>query len=93
MKKWYYVIFIVCLYYFSHAFNEYVELYGLIRGVLVGVSIAFLCKLIFNVVTKTIIYIALICGILVFLVSAGYLELPSEFSNLLNLTHIFHIFF
>ena len=93
MKKWYYAIFLVCLYYFKQAFKDYVELYGLLEGVLVGLLIAFLCKLVFKVVTKTIIFIAIVCGILVFLVSSGYIELPAELANLFNLSHIFHSFF
>ena len=73
--------------------KSYVEVYGLIEGVLVGLTIAFLCKLVFKVVTKTIIFIAIVCGILVFLVSSGYIELPAELANLFNLSHIFHSFF
>ncbi|MDO4924964.1 MAG: hypothetical protein Q3980_04820 [Turicibacter sp.] len=96
MKKWYYAIFLVCLYLFNQAFKSYVEVYGLLEGILIGLVIAFLCKLVFKVVTKTIIFIAVVCGILVFLVSAGYIELPAELSNLLNLgmsfTHISHFF-
>ena len=86
MKKW-------CLFVFNQAFKSYVEVYGLIEGVLVGLTIAFLCKLVFKVVTKTIIFIAIVCGILVFLVSSGYIELPAELANLFNLSHIFHSFF
>lgn len=93
MKKWYYAIFLVCLFVFNQAFKSYVEVYGLIEGVLVGLTIAFLCKLLFKVMTKTIIFIAIVCGILVFLVSSGYIELPAELANLFNLSHIFHSFF
>ena len=78
MKKWYYAIFLVCLFVFNQAFKSYVEVYGLIEGVLVGLTIAFLCKLVFKVVTKTIIFIAIVCGILVFLVSSGYIELKMQ---------------
>ena len=84
MKKWYYAIFLVCLYYFNQAFKDYVELYGLLDGVLVGLSLAFLCKLVFKVVTKTIIFIAIVCGILVFLMSSGYLDVPVEVFNFLT---------
>ena len=84
MKKWYYAIFLVCLYYFNQAFKDYVELYGLLEGVLVGLLIAFLCKLVFKVVTKTIIFIAILCGIVVFLVSSGYLNVPVGILNFLT---------
>ena len=83
MKKWYYAIFLVCLYYFNQAFKDYVELYGLLEGMLVGLLVAFLCKLVFKVVTKTIIFIAIVCGILVFLMSSGYLDVPVEIFNFL----------
>ena len=96
MKKWYYAIFLVGLYFFNQAFKSYVEVYGLLEGLLVGLAIAFLCKLVFKVVTETVVFIAVVCGILVFLVSSGYIQLPSEISNLLNLgmsfTHISHFF-
>lgn len=85
MKKWYYIIFLVCLFFFNQAFKAYIELYGLIEGILVGLVIAFLCKLVFKVVTKTIIFIAVVCGLLVFLVSAGYIQVPEGISDLLNL--------
>ena len=84
MKKWYYAIFLVCLYYFNQAFKDYVELYGLLEGVLVGLSLAFLCKLVFKVVTKTIVFIAILCGIVVFLVSSGYLNVPVGILNFLT---------
>ena len=93
MKKWYYIIFLGSLFCFNQAFKSYVELYGLLEGVFVGLVIAFLCKLAFNVVTKTIIFIAIVCGLLVFLISSGYLTLPGELMNLFNLSHIFHSFF
>lgn len=84
MKKWYYAIFLVCLYYFNQAFKDYVELYGLLEGLLVGLLVAFLFKLVFKVVTKTIIFIAIVCGILVFLMSSGYLDVPVEVFNFLT---------
>ena len=93
MKKWYYLIFLGCLFCFNQAFKSDVELYGLLEGIFVGLVIAFLCKLAFKVVTKTIIFIAVVCGLLVFLVSSGYLTIPEEFVNLFNLSHIFHNFF
>ena len=84
MKKWYYAIFLVCLYYFNQAFKDYVELYGLLEGLLVGLSLAFLCKLVFKVVTKTIIFVAILCGIVAFLISSGYLDVPAEILNFLT---------
>ena len=81
MKKWYYAIFLVCLYYFNQAFKDYVELYGLLEGLLVGLLVAFLFKLAFKVVTKTIVFVAILCGILVFLMSSGYLDVPVELFN------------
>jgi len=85
MKKWYYAIFLVCLYYFNQAFKDYVELYGLLEGLLVGLLVAFLFKLAFKVVTKTIVFVAILCGILVFLMSSGYLDVPEELFNFFSL--------
>ncbi|MBQ4164386.1 MAG: hypothetical protein IJD87_04830 [Turicibacter sp.] len=85
MKKWYYAIFLVCLYYFNQAFKDYVELYGLLEGLLVGLLVAFLFKLAFKVVTKTIVFVAILCGILVFLMSSGYLDVPVELFNFFSL--------
>ena len=85
MKKWYYAIFLVCLYYFNQAFKDYVELYGLLEGLLVGLLVAFLFKLAFKVVTKTIVFVAILCGILVFLMSSGYLDVPVELFKFFSL--------
>ena len=85
MKKWYYGIFLVCLYYFNQTFKDYVELYGLLEGLLVGLLVAFLFKLAFKVVTKTIVFVAILCGILVFLISSGYVDVPVELLNFFSL--------
>ena len=85
MKKWYYAIFLVCLYYFNQTFKDYVELYGLLEGLLVGLLVAFLFKLAFKVVTKTIDFVAILCGILVFLISSGYVDVPVELLNFFSL--------
>ena len=85
MKKWYYAIFLVCLYYFNQAFKDYVELYGLLEGLLVGLLVAFLFKLACKVVTKTIVFVAILCGMLVFLMSSGYLDVPVELFNFFSL--------
>lgn len=84
MKKWYYIIFIACLYFFNGAFNEYIVMHGLIQGLIIGLIIAFLCKFIFNMVTKTIVFVAVVCALLAFLVSAGYIGLPIEIEELLS---------
>ena len=36
MKKWYYAIFLVCLFVFNQAFKSYVEVYGLIEDNVFG---------------------------------------------------------
>ena len=85
MNKWYYIIFIVCLYFFNEAFNQYI----VIQGLIVGLVIAFLCKFIFNMVTKTIVFVAVVCALIAFLVSAGYIELPMGLQELFNFGMLF----
>lgn len=89
MNKWYYIIFIVCLYFFNEAFNQYIVMHGLIQGLIVGLVIAFLCKFIFNMVTKTIVFVAVVCALIAFLVSAGYIELPMGLQELFNFGMLF----
>ena len=59
-------------------------MHGLIEGVMIGLVIAFLCKFVFNMVTKTIIFIAVIAACMVFLVSSGYIELPASLQELFS---------
>lgn len=84
MKKWYYVLFVAVLYFFNQAFKEYVVMHGLIEGLLVGVVIAFLCKFVFNMVTRTIVFIAVVGALVVFLISSGYIELPVNLQDLFD---------
>ncbi len=84
MKKMYYILFIVGLYLFSQVFQEYLLMYGLFQGIAVGLLIAFICKFLFKMVTQTFLTIAIIVGILYFLVSAGYIVIPFELTNLLS---------
>lgn len=84
MKKWYYIIFIIALYIFSQTFQEYVLINGIIYGILAGVIIAFLAKLVFSVITKTVIFLAVIAAIGAFLISLGYLEIPFLVQNTLT---------
>lgn len=84
MKNWYYVLFLAALFFFNQAFKEYVVMHGLIEGLMVGLVIAFLCKFVFNMVTKTIVFIAVIAACVVFLVSSGYIELPVNLQELFN---------
>lgn len=84
MKAMYYVLFIVALYFFSEVFQEWMVMYGALRAVATGILIAFVCKLVFKTVTKTIIVIAVLIGIIYFLVTTGYIELPAEVMDLLG---------
>lgn len=79
------MLFVAVLYFFNQAFKEYVVMHGLIEGLLVGVVIAFLCKFVFNMVTRTIVFIAVVGALVVFLISSGYIELPVDLQNLLDL--------
>ena len=69
MKKLYYILFIAGLYLFSQAFQEYIVMYGALKAVAIGLVIAFACKFMFKMVTQTIIFIAVISGIIYFLIS------------------------
>jgi len=77
VKKWYYILFLIGLYLFNQTFQEFIVVNGIISGLIAGLIIAFVCKLIFSALTKTFIVLAIGGGILVFLVSVGYLEIPA----------------
>ena len=84
MKKMYYVLFIAGLYLFSQAFQEYLVMYGLLQSLAIGFLIAFVCKFLFKMVTRTIISLAILAGALYFLISTGYIALPLELTTLLS---------
>jgi len=84
MKKLYYILFIVALFFFSQTFQEYVVVNGIIYGLIAGLIIAFLAKLIFSVVTKTVLFLAVVAAIVAFLVASGILEVPAFFQGFLG---------
>lgn len=88
MKKFYYIIFVVALYFFNQRFQDFVIVHGLISGLVAGLVIAFLSKLLFSVITKTIIFIAIAGAIFVFLISAGYVQVPAFIKSGIDLLNI-----
>ena len=73
----YYILFIAGLWFFNRKFQDFVVLHGIIRGLFVGVTLAFLSRLLLSTLTKLLFFIIIIIALLVFLFSIGYLTLPS----------------
>ncbi|MCL1949994.1 MAG: hypothetical protein FWF59_09710 [Turicibacter sp.] len=91
MKKWYYIFFIAILFFASQTFQEYVMLNGLVYGLLAGIIIAFLAKLFFSVITKTVIFLAILGAIIAFVASMGYLEVPNFLQAIINYFQLFSL--
>ena len=84
MKTWYYLLFVIALYIFSQTFQDFVVVNGIISGIIAGVIIAFICKFAFSIVSRAIIFFAIVGAIAVFLFSAGFIEMPNFIQNLLG---------
>ena len=72
----YYIVFVVGLWILNRHFQNFVAVNGILQGLLVGLVLAFLAMLIFKTITRALIFVIAIVGIIVFLFSIDFLTLP-----------------
>jgi len=80
MKKmfnlFYYIVFVAGLWILNRDFQNFVTVYGVLKGLLMGLVLAFLTMLIFKAITRILLFLIVIIGILVFLFSIDFFALP-----------------
>ena len=72
----YYLVFVVGLWMLNRHFRNFVAVNGILQGLFVGLVLAFLAMLIFKTITKVILFLIVIAGIIVFLFSVDFFILP-----------------
>ena len=73
----YYILFVVGLWILNRHFQNFVAVNGILQGLLVGLVLAFLAMLIFKTITRVLMFIIAIAGIIVFLFSIDFFTLPT----------------
>jgi len=72
----YYIVFVAGLWVLNRHFQNFVAVNGILQGLFVGLVLAFLAMLIFKTVTRILLFLIIIIGIIVFLFSIDYFTLP-----------------
>ena len=78
----YYIVFVAGLWGLNRHFRNFVAVNGVLQGLFVGLVLAFLAKLIFKTITKVLLFLIVIVGILVFLFSIDFFTLPEWAYNI-----------
>ena len=73
----YYIGFVAALWFLNRHFQNFVAVNGVLQGLLVGLVLAFLAMLIFKTITRVLLFLIVIAGIVVFLFSVDFLTLPA----------------
>jgi len=73
----YFIVFVVGLWILNRHFQNFVAVNGILQGLLVGLVLAFLVLLIFKTLTRVILFIIAIIGVIVFLFSIDFFTLPT----------------
>ena len=72
----YYIAFVVGLWILNRHFQNFIAVNGILQGLLVGLVLAFLALLIFKTITRVLLFVIAIAGIIVFLFSIDFFTLP-----------------
>lgn len=72
----YYIVFVTGLWLLNRHFQNFVAVNGVLQGLLVGLILAFLALLIFKTLTRILLFLIIIIGIVVFLFSIEFFVLP-----------------
>ena len=72
----YYIVFVVSLWFLNRHFQNFVAVNGILQGLLVGLVLAFLAMLIFKTLTRVLLFLIIIAGLIVFLFSIDFFTLP-----------------
>jgi len=73
----YYIAFVAGLWILNRQFQNFVAVNGVLQGLLVGLILAFLAMLIFKTLTRVLMFLIIIAGIIVFLFSIEFFTLPA----------------
>ena len=72
----YYIVFVAGLWILNRHFQNFVAVNGILQGILVGLVLAVLAMLIFKTITRVLMFMIAIAGIIVFLFSVDFLTVP-----------------
>lgn len=81
----YYIVFVGALWMLNRHFQAFVAINGILQGALVGLVLAFLAKLIFKTLTKMIMSLIIVVGLVIFLFSIEFFAIPDWLANILVL--------
>ena len=73
----YYIVFVGGLWILNRHFQNFVAVNGVLQGLLVGLVLAFLAMLVFKTITRVLLFLIIITGLIVFLFSIDFFTLPS----------------
>jgi hypothetical protein len=72
----YYIMFVAGLWILNRHFQNFVAVNGVLQGLLVGLILAFLAMAVFKTLTRVLLFLVIIAGIVVFLFSIDFFTLP-----------------
>ncbi|MCL2558933.1 MAG: hypothetical protein FWE07_00480 [Turicibacter sp.] len=72
----YYIAFVAALWFLNRRFQNFVAVNGVLQGLFVGLVLAFLALLIFKTITRVLMFLIVIAGIVVFLFSVEFFVMP-----------------
>ena len=72
----YYIAFVAGLWLLNRHFQSFVAVNGILQGLLVGLVLSFLARLVFKTLTRMLLSLIIIAGIIVFLFSIDFFVLP-----------------
>jgi len=72
----YYIVFVASLWGLNRHFRNFVAVNGVLQGLFVGLVLAFLVMLVFKTITKILLFLIVIIGIVVFLFSIDFFTIP-----------------
>jgi len=73
----YYIVFVAGLWILNRHFQNFVAVNGILQGLFVGLVLAFLALLIFKTITRVLMFVIAIAGIIVFLFSIDFFTIPA----------------
>ncbi|MCL1990668.1 MAG: hypothetical protein FWG67_07250 [Defluviitaleaceae bacterium] len=80
----YYIVFVAGLWLLNRHFRNFVAVNGILQGLFVGLVLAFLSMLIFKTITKVLLFLIIISGLVVFLFSVEFFILPEWVHDMLQ---------
>ena len=72
----YYIVFVAGLWILNRHFQHFVAVNGVLQGLFVGLVLAFLAMMVFKTITRVLLFLIVIAGLIVFLFSIDFFTLP-----------------